>query len=329
MRRSANERTSLDAKGQDHMRAAQEAHNAPVQQQNNVVTSLTQYLLHNVDGMTFNTRLASRDIGTRGCKGQDHCQFATFDEARLHCNSITACTGVLQENEESSDKCLGGFGCFFLGAGQLHFDQKWIFSTGKTFERQVLQYMHLQDGRKFSEMFQVGTRNCPGVKYCQFQQLHPALAFCDLDRKCMGVMKMKASGNHSCDGEKGCYMPAKGDVQHDPLWLSQSGETYMKQQEVAYTLRTQEGNVYDGRYPRGTSGCEGVHNCQFQSLVAAEIYCNAVPTCKGVLEHMPQPDGNPACTGGLGCFEPCKGKLKYNAMFMVTEGKLYERRIVR
>lgn len=330
-RQSAVDHATLDANGQARLAKAK-AHDAPSRTRN-VVESSTQYLLHNSDGMSFNQKMPVGTLsGNTRCQGVQNCQFHAFDDAVHWCNNNMACNGILQDADESGQGCLGpgGLGCFYTATGQLEHSDEFQASGGKTYERQVLEYSRFVDGRKFSDMFQVGTRECPGAEYCQFPKLAPALAFCDLDNQCMGVLKMPASEHgEGCKEGKGCFVPAKGELQHDPLWLGQVGETYLKQQEVAYVLREGDGMIYGGRYPAGTGGCQGAHNCQFQSLPAAKAYCDANPTCKGVLQHTPKPDGNPACTSGRGCFEPCNGQLTYDAMFKVTEGKLYERHIVR
>jgi len=329
VRSSTLQRTTLDAKGQarlgEDISTLRKDQDAP----KDVVTSATQYLLHNFDGLTFDHKMPVGTVaGTHGCQGFTHCQFRTYDEASWFCNNNDECHGILQEADPLETGCVGGIGCFVPASGQLLFDQAWLDTKGKTFERQVLAYGHVQDGRTFSHTFPVGTRQCPGTHYCQFPRLHSALAFCDLDHDCLGVMKSPANDTHCPNGET-CYTPGKGDVQHDPVWLNDLGETYLKQQEVAYVLRAGTGYLYDGRYPTGTSGCQGAHNCQFLTLAPAKAYCDANPTCKGVIEHTPEPNGNTACTGGQGCFEPVKGALKYDEMFHVMEGKLYQRLIVR
>jgi len=296
------------------------------------VTSKTNYLLHNVDGMTFNGKMAvGTSSGNTRCRGIEHCQFVSFEDATLFCNNMAyACTGILQQTRNSASGCSGGLGCFSTTNGQLYHDKEWLNSKGKTFERQVLAYNRFQDGRKFSRVFAVGTRQCPGYHYCQFAKLDAALAFCDLDSECLGVLNMPvALYGEGCKMGMGCYTPARGEIKHDPLWLLRSGETYLKQQEVAYVLRGPDGFLFDGRFPAGTGGCKGVHNCQYQSLASAQAYCDANPTCKGVLQHTPTPDGDQACAGGRGCFEPCTGEMRKNEMFLVTEGKLYERQLAR
>jgi len=133
-----------------------------------------------------------------------------------------------------------------------------------------------------------------------------------------------------CQQNKGCFVPGKGEIQHDPLWLGQAGETYMKQQDVAYVERPQgDGMDFTQRFQAGVAGCQGVHICQFQTLSSAKAYCNSNPECKGILHRTPKPDGDVQCAGGLGCYEPCKGKLQLDEMFLVTEGQLYERHMVR
>jgi hypothetical protein len=318
--------------------------------------------------MAFNKLFAVGTLsGNVHCVGVSHCQFHTYEEAKTFCNNNMACNGILQEAEFLSSEhssglsgdlptadtkqnimmrgmvaadvadpaihpgCDGGFGCFLPASGELEYDPTWRSSQGKTFERQVLAYNRVQDGQTLSKMYQAGERNCPGMHFCQFDSLDHALAFCDHDGECLGVMRVPASKpGEGCQGRKDCYMPAKGELQHDPLWLSQLGETYLKQQEVAYSLRS-DGLNYDGRFTTGTAGCSGVHNCQFQTLALAQAYCDANPMCRGILEHTPEAndEGNKGCAGGLGCFEPVKGRAKYDEKSLVVEAKLYERQLVR
>lgn len=298
------------------------------------VRSTSQFFLHMSDGLTFSERIATgTQFGDIVCDGLSYCQFKTFDEARDFCNADTSCDGILQQTNGTSSGCEGGYGCFFPAKGHLQTDISWRREQGKTYERQVLAYNNFNDGRKLSNLFPVGTRQCLGVHNCQFLALKPALDFCDLDSTCLGVLRMPASVNstgNNCQGGKGCYSPGKGSIFHDPLWLQNLGETFLKEQEVAYALREPDGMIFTGRFATGTAGCKGVHTCQFKSLEDAQAYCDADPSCKGVM-HRPvkNPQHNQECSGGLGCFEPCKGQLSYNAMFLVTEGKVYERRLVR
>jgi hypothetical protein len=286
-----------------------------------------QYVLRDHDGMTFNSKMLAGTIaGNMRCQGVRYCQFETYDGAMRFCNNNDACIGILQQLVTVEKGCPGDLGCFYTANGQLHFDQDWKQSGGKTYERQFLSYNKFQDGRKLSLAFTPNTRQCPGVTYCEFQLLSAALAFCDLDSECLGVMKVPSTAQgDGCHDGQGCYIPARGEIQHDPLWFLHNGETFLKQQEVAYLARDSDGYVYNGRFPAGTAGCPGTHNCQFQTLAAAEAYCNANPTCKGVLEHTDRK----YCAAGDGCFEPCRGKLEYKPLFLVTEGKLYERHLVR
>mmetsp|Transcript_9832 Transcript_9832/g.16419 ORF Transcript_9832/g.16419 Transcript_9832/m.16419 type:complete len:220 (-) Transcript_9832:17-676(-) len=130
----------------------------------------------------------------------------------------------------------------------------------------------------------------------------------------------------NCNGDFGCFSPMTGNLARDPLWLSRGGVTYEKMQQVAYRL-ADEGSVYDERFDVGTQGCVGQHHCQFTTLGAAEAFCDAMPTCKGVMEH--PTTGKKYCGGGFGCFTPAKGSYVFDQLWFVTEGKTYVRQFVR
>jgi hypothetical protein len=281
------------------------------------------YFLHLQDGMMFSGTVG---VGTDGCRGVQSCQFPSFELAKAFCDNSNSCTGIMQQQTPvDADGCAGGFGCFFAAAGELYLDEGFKNSTGRTFERQTLAYSRYEDGRKLSGAFSVGTKGCTGKSRCEFGSLDNAMAFCDSESECLGVMEVPASMLSGTNCASGCFLPAKGDVVHDPLWRANSGVTYVKKQEVAYFRRPVDGKSYTRRFASGTGGCRGVHNCQFHTLLAAQSYCNAYPTCKGILKKTP--DGTPDCDGGLGCYEPCKGRLTNDPLVLVTESQVFERRL--
>jgi len=283
-----------------------------------------QYFLHMRNGMTFNGLLK---VGTGGCNGVDNCQFIGYDGATKFCDATPSCKGVVQARADIAGGCAGGFGCFFPATGEMELIKDFAESGGQTYEKQILSYKRFGGGKKLSVPLPIGTRGCTGKRFCEFGDIDSAMAFCDGGTECLGVLQVPKSLSAGTNCVVGCYIPAKGEIVHDPLWMSRSGVTYLKQQEVAYMLR-EDGYAGKGRFPAGVGTCKGSHNCKFHSLDEAKEFCDSNPTCNGVLQRAPDPDADQSC-GGNGCFEPCRGSVEYNGEWLVTESKFFQRNLVR